>query len=210
MELVLISKSKGIHPETNLVTKMFDLGLSKFHLRKPGFSSSKMKEYLSHIPKHYWNKIIIHSKHLLAAKYPVGGVHFTKKDRNNQLRLWLLKQYLRKARPGLIYTTSFHSLESLTDEKRKYSYVFLSPVFNSISKSNYQGKFNNSNFNVYLKKLKQNVYALGGIDTDKVSPVFSMGFAGMAVHGSIWKSEDPVMKFEEIYNLCQEQPMCLQ
>ena len=27
---------------------------------------------------------------------------------------------------------------------------------------------------------------------------------------SIWKSEDPVAKFEEINNLCQEQLMCLQ
>jgi len=210
MELILISRSKGIHPETSLVTKMFDLGLSKFHLRKPGFSSSMMKDYLSQIPEHYWNKIIIHSKHLLAAKHLVGGIHFTKKDRNNPLRRWLLEQYLRKTRPDLIYTASFHSLESLSDEKRKYSYVFLSPVFNSISKSNYQGRFNNSNFNIYLKKLKQNVYALGGIDTDKVRPVFTMGFKGMAVHGSIWESEDPVGKFEEIKNLCQEQLMCLQ
>ena len=210
MELVLISRSKGIHPETNLVTKMFDLGLSKFHLRKPGFSSSMMKEYLSQIPEHYWKKIVIHSKHLLAAKHPVGGVHFTKKDRNNQLRLWLLEQYLRKTRPDLIYTTSFHSLESLTDEKRKYTYVFLSPVFNSISKSNYQGRFDDRNVDVFLKKVKQNVYALGGIDTNKVAPIFNMGFKGMAVHGSIWKSEDPVEKFEEIKNVCQEKLTCLQ
>ena len=210
MELVLISRSKGTHPEVGLVIKMFDLGLNRFHLRKPGFNSSMIKEYLAHIPDHYWHRIIIHSKRHLAARYPLGGVHFTKKDRANKIRSWLMYKYLNRIKPKLLFTSSFHSLESLTDETRHFSYVFLSPIFNSISKSNYQGRFGNSNFDVILKKVNQNVFALGGVDTDKVDLVFDMGFSGMAVHGAIWESEDPVGKFAEIKDLCHEKKMCLQ
>ena len=95
-------------------------------------------------------------------------------------------------------------------QQHHFSYVFLSPIFNSISKSNYQGRFGNSNFDVILKKVNQNVFALGGVDTDKVDLVFDMGFSGMAVHGAIWESEDPVGKFAEIKDLCHEKKMCLQ
>lgn len=210
MELVLISRSKGIYPEAGLVAKMFDLGLSRFHLRKQGFNSAMIKEYLSQIPEPYWHKIIIHSKHHLAAKYPIGGVHFTKKDRTNKIRLWILHKYLRRKKPKLVFTSSFHSLESLIAETRNYSYVFLSPVFDSISKSNYQGRFHNSNFDILLKKVNQRVYALGGVDSSKVEDIFKMGFSGMAVHGSIWESEDPVGKFTEIKDVCQEKILCLQ
>ena len=89
---------------------------------------------------------------------------------------------------------------------KKYDYVFLSPVFDSISKSKYQGKFKDQNFNVFLKKVKQKVYALGGIDASKIDKVKRMDFQGVALHGAIWESENPLITFNEIKEKCKEKP----
>lgn len=206
MKLVVISSTKGTYPETKIVTEMFDNGLETFHLRKPSFNKKKMGEYINQIPEPYWHKIIIHSKHILAIKFNLGGIHFTKKHRKNKLRSWLTKKYIKQSIPKIKTTTSFHSLESLIETDKKYDYVFLSPVFDSISKSKYQGKFKDQNFNVFLKKVNQKVYALGGINASKVEKVKSMDFQGIALHGVIWESENPIKTFNEIKEKCKVNP----
>ena len=206
MKLIVISNTKGTYPETRLVTELFDNGLDTLHLRKPSFSTHKIEEYLNQIPEPYWSKIILHSKHKLAIKYSVKGIHYTRKHRNKKIRLWLMEKYLKRKIPKLKITTSFHSLDSLTEETKKYDYVLLSPVFDSISKSKYQGRFNDQNFRVFLKKVKHKVYALGGISEDKIDKVKTMDFSGVAVHGAIWESENPIKTFNAIKEKCKEKP----
>ena len=206
MKLVVISSTKGTYPETKLVTEMFDNGLEAFHLRKPTYNKEKLENYIKQIPETYWHKIIIHSKHLLAIKYNLGGIHYTRKHRKNRIRSWVREKYIVRSIPKIKITTSFHSLESLMETPKKYDYVFLSPVFDSISKSKYQGKFKDQNFNVFLKKVKQKVYALGGIDASKIDKVKRMDFQGVALHGAIWESENPLITLNEIKEKCKEKP----
>jgi phosphoribosylformimino-5-aminoimidazole carboxamide ribonucleotide (ProFAR) isomerase len=92
----------------------------------------------------------------------------------------------------------FHTLNELEKYQEKYDYAFLSPVFDSISKAGYQSKFNLSFLKEALKNRSEKIIALGGIDEDKLDTVKELGFAGIAMLGAIWQSENPVEKFKQI------------
>ena len=77
MKLIVITSSRTIPDETTFVTKMFESGLMTLHLRKPRFSTNQLKEFLNEIPKHFHNRIVIHSHHKLALKYDLKGIHMT-------------------------------------------------------------------------------------------------------------------------------------
>jgi thiamine-phosphate pyrophosphorylase len=77
-------------------------------------------------------------------------------------------------------------------------YVFISPVWNSISKPGYEGKnLSPEEFNLNPQTLK---IALGGIKTENVEQTFLRGYDGIAVCGYVWNSLNPFKKFEKIYN----------
>lgn len=99
----------------------------------------------------------------------------------------------------------FHSIEKLTAHKGKYEYAFLSPIFDSISKTGYKSNFE-------LQDLKENVagknlIALGGIDESKIETCRELGFAGVAVLGAIWNNSSPVEKFKRIKEKCQKKDL---
>lgn len=99
----------------------------------------------------------------------------------------------------------FHSLDELKNHKGKYEYAFLSPIFNSISKQGYKSNFD---LNEVKEKIKEeNIIALGGIDEDKIEACRELGFAGVAVLGSVWKNSDPVGKFKSLKALCQKKDL---
>lgn len=202
MKLIVISSPKKKPSEPEIVTQLFKNGLEIFHLRKPKFSQQELEEYLNLIPEEFFKRITIHSYHKLALKYNLRGIHLTLKHRRQKFKLWLKIKYIKSRNPNIKITASFHSLESLFEDDRNYDYVFLSPVFDSISKGNYQAKFSGHNLKVILSKTKHNVIALGGADIDKIDKIKEMNFAGMALHGAIWESNDPVKAFLNINKAC--------
>jgi len=203
MKLIALSSSSKLSSEIKEITGLFDHGLEILHVRKPKFSTQAMEEYISLIPEHYRDRVMIHSKHRLAAKYKLRGVHLTRSHRKRKLKTWLNLKYIKAKNPNLKISTSFHTLEDLSEEKEQFDYVFLSPVFDSLSKGNYQGKFSNNNLDVIFEGLNQQVIALGGIDVDKVAQVKQMGFAGMALHGALWESDKPVQIFIKAKEACK-------
>ncbi|MBN4051374.1 thiamine phosphate synthase [bacterium AH-315-M05] len=203
MKLIVISSHKKNPSEPEIITQLFKNGLEIFHLRKPRFSQKELEEYLNLIPVEFFKRITIHSYHKLALKYNLRGIHLTRRHRRQKFKLWLKIKYIESQNPNIKITASFHSLESLFEDDRNYDYVFLSPVFDSISKGNYQAKFSGHNLEIILSKTQHNVIALGGVDIDKIDKIKEMNFAGMALHGAIWESKDPVEAFRNIYKACQ-------
>lgn len=108
----------------------------------------------------------------------------------------------------------FHSLSEVESYKGKYEYAFLSPVFDSISKTEYKSKFDLPQINLFFKKFKNsaehtrsNLIALGGIDEHKIEICRTIGFTGVAVLGAIWKSNNPREKFLRLKKLCQKRDL---
>ena len=48
----------------------------------------------------------------------------------------------------------------------------------------------------------KNIFALGGIDEDKIEICRELGFVGVAILGAIWQRENPIDKFNRIKEKC--------
>lgn len=191
MKLVVFSSKNKFHSEIPAVIQMFEKGLRTFHLRKPKFSTKELEEYVNSIPEAYRNRIIIHSHHELAAAYGLKGIHFSRAHRKKGVAGGFSKAKRWVAKGKRVYTKSCHSLETINDDVSFYNYVFLSPVFDSISKSDYKSKFGSRAIVNTLKGTKQSVYALGGVNEENLDKVFKYGFDGVALLGSIWEADIP-------------------
>jgi thiamine-phosphate pyrophosphorylase len=199
MKLIVISCPNEIRDEVKIITELFESGLSTFHLRKPDHKVKDYQTCLKNIPEKYHDKIVIHSHYQLSEIYNVKGFHLPEKVRQNPVESDFenLKNYK-------IISTSFHSLESLNDNKDIYDYVFLSPVFDSISKINYFSAYNFKDVSNALSKIRFDVIALGGVNILNINQAYKMGFKGVALLGVVWKSNNPATAFSEIRDCCFE------
>ncbi len=195
MKLIVISNPINLNNEHALLCSLFESGLEYYHLRKPDFTVNEVEEYIQQIPQQYLNKVVLHSHHQLAIKYKVKGVHFTHKN-----------PYKRSDNfpTNMHRSASFHSLEELKNTESIFQYVFLSPVFDSISKKNHKTKIDKTALKFLLehKTNKPEKIALGGINEHTISEAMEMGFDGIAVLGAIWMSGEPVKKFKHLLNVC--------
>lgn len=203
MRLIVISNSTKFESELKIIPRLFDSGMETFHLRKPKFSARRMNKYLRKFPKEHLNKVVIHTHHRLAIKFKLKGIHITEKQKRKKLITWLKLKILKSLRP-LTVTSSFHSISDLMRDKKSYDYVFLSPLFDSISKKGYRSSFNETILKNSLAKCHHTVIAMGGIKQQNIHIAKEYGFSGVAVLGSIWeeKDKDPIDSFKEVKEAC--------
>jgi thiamine-phosphate pyrophosphorylase len=203
MKLILISSSRSIEKETEILNALFDIGLPTLHIRKPKYSTPKLRKLLQSIPSKYHDRIIIHSHHNLALKFDLRGIHLTKTHMRRRLKTWLTLQLLKRRKPDLLITTSYTKLGNILEAEKQYSYVFLSPIFDS-STSKYQAGFTEHSLIGVLKKTPYKVIARGGVDVQHVEKVCEIGFYGLAIHSSIWDNDDPISEFNSYLNKFKE------
>ena len=193
--VILISPPSEKDGEIDLLCQFFDAGLSRFHLRKPNFSAEDLKRYLNQIPSEHLSKIVVHRCPEVLADFAVGGYHF----RSNESAHQVLKGTSSK---------SLHKLSELTRLKETMDYVFLGPIFRSVSKKGYGPKISlNEIFSLFssgrlnsLAKIPK-VYALGGIRKKKMLRLSEVGFSGVALLGSVWGSRDPLKSIKDFLAL---------
>lgn len=137
------------------------------HIRKPGSSLNEMRNLIYHIPKEFHHSIKIHDHFQLLNEFELGGIHLN--NRNPSANL--LTKSISK---------SIHTIEEV-ENIANYDYVFLSPIFNSISKTGYNSKFKLDE--IADKILNKNVIALGGVTPDKFSILKKSNFIGAALLG---------------------------
>ena len=88
----------------------------------------------------------------------------------------------------VILSASCHTLEEVQEDKKTCDYVFLSPIFDSISKEGYSSKFTPEAIREAVKAdiIDKKVIALGGIDEENILRVKDFGFGGAAIMGGLW------------------------
>ncbi|MEM9025003.1 MAG: thiamine phosphate synthase [Bacteroidota bacterium] len=200
MEVIVFTTPNKFNTEVETVVELFERGLGTLHLRKPKFSRRRMKQYIRGIPQQYHSRIVIHHHHRLALHYGLRGIHIGRKERNKRVMVWLKRFFFRLRKRELMVTTSFHSLQSLVDNDQHYDYVFLSPVFDSLSKKGHVAAFNHNQLTLVLAHTRFSVVALGGIDAGKIEQVREMGFNGVALLGMLWEApqEEHIAIFEAV------------
>lgn len=145
-----------------------------FHIRKPHTDIEYVLELMRNIPKEYHKRLTLHSHYDLVGSFDFGGVHlkdfpYPKLTENKRL------------------SKSFHSLEEINDLSMKgLSYAFLSPVFDSISKTGYLSNFNLSDKAVIEKNQQYRIIALGGVRPENFRQLSDSKFAGAALLGYLW------------------------
>lgn len=195
--LIVISSPTPITKEAFLINQLFDEGLTVFHLRKPESSSQELVLLLQEINPTHYSKIVLHSHHYLAKSFGINRLHFNEVSRK-QLIEDALETYNAD---GVILSTSIHTTDDYNQLSDKFDYAFLSPVFDSISKPNYQAQ--TFNLNHIHKKTNTKLIALGGINEATCAKAFEMGFDGIALLGAIWNSEDKITAFKVIKTATQ-------
>ena len=179
----------GFYSEPKQVVRMFEHGLETLHLRKPNSSLKDLVEYLELIPSEYHNRIIIHSHHKLVKKFNLKGVHFSKAHRDKKYNTTLKYLSFRLRFGNILITRSCHKIDKLKDNSDRYAYVFLSPMFESISKKSHSGLFSERHIKKTLANTIRKVYALGGVDESKFKELNDLGFEGVALLGAIWDTD---------------------
>ena len=187
--IFLISPDAHFEDEAKIVARLFGLGLETYHLRKPSFTEDELRSFLIALPPEFHNRIVIHSHFELSLEFDLKGIHL---NEANKERIGHLSHYK-------VISGSFHSLPDLKENTVPYQYVFLSPVFDSISKAGYASNFDLAQLAAELSlpsaKLLPEIIALGGINAENLPLIRQTGFAGVAVLGAVWLQQDPVQEF---------------
>ncbi|APD08202.1 thiamine phosphate synthase [Flavobacteriaceae bacterium UJ101] len=198
--LIVISQEENSTNEMMVLQQLFELGLTTFHLRKPFQTIEETRHYLNKIPSKYHSNIVLHQYHELVDEYNVKGIHLKENDRVKRAFeleddiLFFKKKYNKTV------SSSFHALKGIVNSPILFDYVFLSPVFHSISKKNYSGK----QFDVH--SIHQKTIALGGISFTTIPKAIKLGYDGVAVMGSIWKNKNPIVEFKKIQSCLYPAP----
>lgn len=205
MKIVVVSAPHNEVNEVEEVVRMFDAGLKHFHIRKPRLNKNELADYIRRYPDKFRKRMVLHSYHGLADQFGLGGIHLSRQHRKRgrlyQLRIWIK----RKLNPDLIVTRTFHKLTDITNDRRRYSYAFLSPVFDSVTRSSLAGGFSRRALLIIIPQARQPIYALGGITTERLRETAENGFHGAVFHGSIWESDTPPHKiYEEAVAIARE------
>lgn len=187
MEIVIFSSPNEVPNEVEEVVRMFDAGLKHFHIRKPRMNKNQLADYIKRFPERFRPRMILHSYHSLAEHYHLGGIHLSREHRKRKrfysFRLWLK----RRLNPDLVVTRTFHKLTDVTNDRRKYTYAFLSPIYDSVTRSSLAGGFSKRALHIIIPEARQPIYALGGITVERLYLTAESGFDGAAFHGSLWE-----------------------
>lgn len=181
MEIIIITPPESVKDEAIICNSLFSHGLKLLHLRKPGAKITVYENFLQQIAPSYRNRIVIHEHYELAEKYRLYGIHL-KSGKGKEF-----KQY-----SGIPHISiSCHSVEELSTLPFQPAYCFLSPVFDSISKTGYQSRFP---VLPDLSGINFPVIALGGISPGKTVLCRNAGFKGIAVLGYIWEHPEEALQ----------------
>jgi thiamine-phosphate pyrophosphorylase len=204
MKVVLITPSGKSDNEIAAVIQMFEAGLDTLHVRKNRFSTKELDDYINQIPKHFHNRLIIHSHHRLALKYDLKGFHFTSTHLKKKISLWVNTKFIYLRKPRLIKSISFRRVSDLyLPQAVSTNYCFLGTMFHNVSGELYSG-FYPEVVEAAIQKTNLKIIARGGINTNSVEQAYKLGFYGVALYGHIWKSASPYTKYIEFIKFCKE------
>lgn len=186
MHLIVITEPQFVTNEATIIAQLLHWGVDLIHLRKPESSADELAKLIEAIPTAYHNRLVLHDHFDLAAHFTLHGLHLNRRN-----------SVLPPNHEGTV-SQSCHTLDEVKVCKTKCDYVFLSPVFNSISKQGYASAFTLKALSEAKKQglIDQKVVALGGITAANIDKTKYYGFGGVALLGDIW-SRTADKNFEE-------------
>lgn len=216
----VITSPERLHEEAARINRLMTVA-DVLLLRKPGWTAGEYAVLLEQIHPRYRSRIMIAEQPALLQEYGLMGLHMSERTRQHASPA-MLERYLAL---GVVLSTSIHQPECPGD---MWGHLLLGPVFDSISKPGYGGRFrryavnsatveNNCNginsaavkgdsytvkdstHSLPMSNIPANAIAIGGVKAANVGITRAMGFSGAAVLGAIWQEAgDPVEIYQEI------------
>ena len=179
--------------EEHMILKaLFDEGLDILHLRKPNTEPVYSERLLTLLPESYRKQIVVHDHFYLKEEFKLKGIHL------NQRNPDIPPKY-----KGHI-SCSCHSFDEIKNHKKNFNYLFLSPIFNSISKKDYPSAFDDNSLKNAAKQgiIDKKIIALGGVTYDNIYMLKQYGFGGAVVLGDLWNRFNihTTQDFKELIN----------
>jgi thiamine-phosphate pyrophosphorylase len=175
MKLIVITTEYFFDGETAALNLLFDNGMELLHLRKPEASESETARFIEQIRQQYHHRIVIHDHFSLADQFHLMGIHLNHRNPN-------IPDHFQGAK-----SRSCHALDEL-EQHPDMDYLFLSPIFDSISKHNYNSCFPETLLYDLKEKgvIHEKIIALGGVKPQNIPKIKDYGFGGAAVLGGLW------------------------
>lgn len=186
MKIIAITTPKVTDEDVFLIKGLLDKGIDTIHLRKPESGIEECRKLLAELTAEQRAKIVVHDYPELYFEFSLKGIHI------NRNITALPDGY------GGFRSRSCHSFEEVVRYKEEYDYLFLSPIFDSISKSGYHSAFSNEELQRAATEgiIDEKVIALGGVTFDKIDYLKNLGFGGVAMIGGIYNT----MKLHSLEN----------
>ncbi len=204
MKLIAITKPDFYDGELAFIKRLLESGFDLVHLRKPCTDVAccvnnndvacrvnnndeaccvhieKIRNLLKELSPEERSKIIVHDYPELYYEFSLKGIHINK----NVVKYPEAYQGFR--------TRSCHSLQEVKLYKDDFDYVFLSPIFDSISKEGYKSNFTKEDLELASREgvIDEKVIALGGVTFDKIPFLKDLNFGGAAMMGELYKFMD--------------------
>lgn len=183
---ILITLPRILKNEAETLAALCGAGVSVIHIRKPEASEPEIEELLKTLQAlgADMSRLTIHYNEPLARKYGLGGVHLR------------IEELLAGAGEGLRRSCSAHGWTEAERAATDADYVFLSPLFDSISKPGYHSAIDPAEAAERLRRRKGRIVALGGIRPANIARVRRIGFDGAAVLGAAWSADEKAVNTE--------------
>ena len=194
MKLIAITKPDFYDGEAAFIKRLFESGFDIVHLRKPCCRDVArcvhnndlahrvhidcICNILNELSSEERSKIVVHDYPELYYEFSLKGIHINKN--------------IVKYPEGYqgFKTRSCHSLEEVKLYKDDFDYVFLSPIFDSISKQGYKSAFTEEVLRDASREgiIDEKVVALGGVTFEKIPYLEELHFGGAAMMGGAFIS----------------------
>lgn len=176
MKIIAITTPKIISDDDYIIRGLLDNGVDIVHLRKPESTVDECRVLLSNLGDEYRGRIVVHDYPELFYEFSLMGVHVNKNIRT-----------MPRGYSGL-RTRSCHSFEEVVRYKEECDYLFLSPIFDSISKVGYMSAFDHDSLRQASigGVIDGRVIALGGVTFDRIDYLKELHFGGVAMSGAIY------------------------
>lgn len=188
MKIIIITRPDFFEGEDTAIRLLFEAGLDILHLRKPECSETEIAGLIEKIPAGFRNRIVLHDHHRLAVEYGLYGIHLNGRN-----------PVPPEGFAGHI-SCSCHSIAELEEKASRkapdgspyFGYLFLSPIFDSISKQGYMSAYTPEEIRKAAAThiISERTIALGGIDACNIASIAEYGFGGAAILGYAWKNTE--------------------
>jgi len=176
MKLIIITSPDIMSGEASAICCLLDAGVDRVHLRKPYGQRDDYERIIMQIPEVYRGRVVVHDYFELHDKYMLGGIHLN--SRNSLIPSGF----------GGTVSCSCHSFADVTERKHIVDYMFLSPIFDSISKAGYLSAFSEDSLHRASADgiIDSKVMALGGVTFECIPLLERLSFGGAVMLGDVW------------------------